>query len=236
MSLQWRLRPTDDAIVTDPKTHSVTLKGMALSNLPIALAAFGNLGMTHVNQLTLKSSLGPEALACYAIAFQVARIGNLFFSQFGRFYGPRISQIAMAGKVRPKFAMRSILSIAGLAFAFSATLAVTLFFGGRFLIANFLPPSYSPAMNILIFLCVWCAFFGPANVVGRTVIGLHMKNTYFTCAAVFGLASVLIGMFLIPILEGSGAAIALLLGHIGSMFFQFVMVARKLNHSKTSRV
>lgn len=235
MSLQWRLRPADDVIATDKKSQSVTMQGMALCNLPIALAAFGNLGMTHVNQLTLESSLGSEALACYAIAFQVARIGNLFFSQFGRFYGPRISRIALASETRPKFVMCSTLSIASLAFAFSATLAVTLFFGGRFLIATFLPPSYAPAMTILIFLCAWCAFFGPANVVGRTVIGLHMKNTYFTCATVFGLVSVLIGIFLIPVMEGSGAAIALLIGHVGSMLTQFAMVTYKLIQSKNRR-
>ncbi len=236
MTLQWTLRPADEKAQDVKNGRSVTIQSMAFANFPIALAAMGNLGMTHVNQLTLKSSLGPESLACFAIAFQVVRIGNLFFSQFGRFYGPRIARITLAYRSRPRFVMRSILSIAGLAFVFSSILAVTLFFGGRFLISSFLQPSYAPARTILIFLCLWCAFFGPANVVGRAVIGLHMKNTYFACATVFGLISVLIGFLLIPILEGSGAAIALLVGHTGSMITQFAFVAHKLRQSSVSGV
>ena len=226
ISLEWIRRPHGPESISATKFKTLTMQGMAIGNLPIALAALGNLGMTHINQLTLKSSLGPVALANFAIAFQVARISNLFFSQFGRFFGPKIARVATVFESRPRFVMQSLFKIAAIAFACSLSLSVTLYFGGWFLISNFLPPSYEPAVTILIFLCAWCAFFGPATVVNRFIVSLHMKQIYFTCATVFGAISVALGYVLIPRFGGSGAAIALLAGHMGSTLTQLVLVGR----------
>lgn len=236
ISLEWTCRPLGTESPSTSKFKSMTMKGMALGNLPIALAALGNLGMTHINQLTLESSLGPVALANFAIAFQVARISNLFFSQFGRFFGPKIARVATGFKSRPRFVMHSLFKIATIAFACSLSLSVTLYFGGWFLIGNFLPPSYEPAVTILVFLCAWCAFFGPATVVNRFIVSLHMRQIYFSCATIFGAISVALGYFLIPLFGGSGAAIALLAGHMGSTLTQLVLVehtARKLGGVQT---
>jgi PST family polysaccharide transporter len=223
---QWLLITPD--IGTPEPGSSSQIKRMVFSNLAVVFAALGNMCMTHANQLVLISSIGKTGLAHYSIAFQLTRIVHLFLGQYIRICSPDIARSTTLEAIASGRGRSSFFGHLWQSTAVAASITLPLYLVGRLAILWFLPPDFIPAIAILFVLCGWCIVFGAASVINRYLLCLHLQNWFLVSAVLFGLFSIAISFWLVPLYGGIGAALALLIGHSASAVFQALFVVRAL--------
>ncbi len=231
---QWLLIAND--VASMPRNHPKQLVWQLKSNFPVVLAALGNMCMTHVNQFILAGLVGKASLAHYTIAFQLTRIVHLFLGQYVRIFAPEIAASTSPDNLKTPLAVNCFWRHVVRALFVATLIATFVFFAGRFAILYFLPPSFGPSIPILFVLCLWCIVFGPATIINRFLLCIHMQNWFLISALVFGILAIILGILLIPQFEGIGVAMSLLIGHASSAIFQGIIVLRRLGREATEIV
>ncbi|MEZ6096153.1 MAG: oligosaccharide flippase family protein [Pirellulaceae bacterium] len=229
LAIQWLPIRRDCSRVEAPATHGVSR--MFQGNVAVVMAALGNMGMTHANQLVLNQFVGKAGLAHYSISFQLIRIVQLFLGQYIRICAPDIAKVTSGRENEMRKGLKVFFKQVAIALLVSFSIVVPVYVAGRWIILGYLSESYAPAVRILGVLSLWCLIFGPASVVNRFLLSLHLQRWFFFSAVVFGVVSVAIGFALIPSYQGVGAAFALLIGHGLSALFQAVLVVRALSQN-----
>lgn len=196
-------------------------------NLPVSIAAMGNLGMTHANQFILLSLAGKASLAHYSIPFGFVRVVRLFLAQYVRIFAPEIAAMTTDENIQTGAAQKCFLRHIFISFVAATAIGVAVFFAGRFAILNYLP-KYKPSIPILMALSLWCSVMGPAMVINRFLLCVRLEKYFFYSAVIFGLFAIALGCVLIPWLHGVGAALTLVISHALSAAFQAVVTVRKM--------
>jgi O-antigen/teichoic acid export membrane protein len=195
-------------------------------NMPVALAAFGNLGMTHVNQLVLEQVEGFKVLAYYSIAAQMVRITQMFLAQVCRLFAPRIARLTDASHKQPDL-MKSFLQIQLLSLTAATVISLSIAVIGTVAIRLFLP-EFLQAIPILYVLCVWTAIYGTALSSNYFLLGFRRQKSYFVITIATGCLSVVAGYFVVPQFGGMGVAMTLLCTHAISIACQNFFVFQEI--------
>lgn len=202
------------------------LKKIVSTNSWVWLAAIGNLLMTQGNQLILKDQAGIKQLAYYSVAFQIIMLVRMLQSQIVRLVAPSIANITndkFEGDIIPKF-----LRFCGISFLASSVILLPLYFLTPFIVNNFLGEEFIPAIPVMNVLYVWVSIYGIALINNQFLIGLRKEKTFLKITVIFGLLSLILAYFLIKEFHAVGGALSLLIAHLSSIIFQFLIVIKTI--------
>ena len=116
--------------------------------------------------------------------------------------------------------------------AVASAIGIGVFFVGRFAILNFLADTYQASIPILMALSLWCVVLGPAMIINRFLLCVRLEKYFLYSAVVFGLLAIVLGYFMIPSLQGVGAALTLVISHALSAIFQLVVTIRQMHRAQ----
>ena len=178
------------------------------SNIFIWFAVLSGLSIDYLTQIILKWYTGSAVLGEYSVAWKIMSLATLFLTQAGR-----IGAEAMAQHTRPdktarerfRFLMKYIVLMAALGFLIGLP---CLFFSPYIL--KVFRPEYASAAEILRMFGLYPLLFGPYLAVLQYVISSGLQITYFTLITVTGLMSIGLNIWLIPQMQGKGAAISVI--------------------------
>ena len=200
------------------------LKQILSNNVWIWIAVLGNMLMSQGNQLILKSDTSSSELASYAIAFQLIMMIRLFQRQIVRLMSPAIAELTKLGSNNMKFIRRRMHKYYFLSLISSLVLVIPLFIISPVLIKVVVGPQYLDAVPIFRILLIWISLFGLALVNNQFLISFNLNRTFLLITTFFGIISLFLSYSMIPIYQGRGAAISLLVSHYGSIFTQVFAV------------
>ena len=206
------------------------IKKVFSANLWVWLAAIGNLLMTHFNQILIDIQLGSEQLGLYGFAFQLITLVKILQNQILRLSTPSISRVVdqeSKRKIYQAFIKNSALS-------FSLTLLVLFpaFLLAPWFVRNFVGPDFMGTIPIFNVLCLWILLFGVALISNQFLLSFHMQKPYFYITIFFGLLSIYLAYLWIDWFGALGAALSLLIAHLGSILAQVILVIRQIKKNE----
>ena len=198
-------------------------------NTWVWLATIGNLLMTQANQLILESYSGKAELANYGLGFQIIMLVRLFQRQIQRLATPAISAVTdKKSGVVAKSAAIKMYKYCGLVFGLTLVFVVPIYLLAPWFVPLLAGEKFLDAVPVLNILLVWVSLYGAALINNQFLLGLHLQRSLFWTTTIFGLFSLFLAWWLIPIYQARGAALSLLIAHFSSIAVQFYLVIRKL--------
>lgn len=178
------------------------------SNFWIWLAVLSGLSIDYFSQIILKLYGGSSELGGYSAAWLIVHLAMLFLNQIGR-----IGAEAMARYTRPDKGISERLrfltkyTVLMTVMGFLIGLPCLLFPGH---ILRVFKPEYADAATTLRLFGIYPILYGPYLALLQYVISSRMQRTYFTLITIVGILSIGLSLWLIPQMQGMGAAISVI--------------------------
>jgi len=202
------------------------IRPLLLENAWVWLAAINNLLMTNANQIILDQKAGAEALGFYGFALQLIMLVQLMQGQLLRLATPSIAQTVQQHKGKKRF--RKYLKDIGLCLGLTLVLLIPVYFLAPHFIGWLGGRDYDGALPVLRVLCIWSIVYGIALINNQYLLSFHLQKVFFWITLIFGLLSIGLVFYFIPIYGTVGAAFSLLVSHSGSVLVQSIFVVRKM--------
>ncbi len=207
------------------------LRWLAAGSAVIVLAALANLLISHWNQLVLEHRLSTARLGYYALAFQMIAVVTLLQNQVVRLFFPRIATLVDAG-ADPVLAGRKLRHYAAFGWGLSLAVVVPLLLAAPWVVDRFFTTDYRQALAPLRILGVWAVFYGGARLINAFLVNLRLDRQYLWCSLGAGLASVALGLVLVPRYGEVGVAMALLISHPMTTAAQWFFIEQELKRRR----
>jgi O-antigen/teichoic acid export membrane protein len=181
-------------------------------NILVWFTAFGGLFIVYFNQLILKYYAGFSELGSYAAAWQIVMLGMLFLDQIARIGNPATAYYTkrdVPPRARATFIMKyvSIMMI-----AISPIVLVMLVF--QTLVFELLfKPEYAPASTLLPIFAIYLILVSVGYVASQYLLAARKEQYYFFSILIGAIASVLLGVSIIPCYGAWGAALTICVSH-----------------------
>jgi polysaccharide transporter, PST family len=185
---------------------------LARENTVISLSTFGTLTMAVFNQLILKAFCGKESLGGYAAAWQIAAISMLCFDQVSRIGNPATARVTAPGVGRDA---KSVFLAKYSLVMFAVALPVTMIsaFCPEHVLRLVYNPEYASDAGALRLMGVYTMVYALGLVASQYVIALRKDIWYLASTVIGGILSGALCLVLIPVFQGTGAILALLVSH-----------------------
>lgn len=203
------------------------IKQVFSNNLWVWLAAIGNLMMTHFNQILVDVHMGAEQLGLYGFAFQLITLVKILQNQILRLSTPSISEVV--DKEGAKAIMKSFVKNISLSFSLTLLVLLPAFLLAPWFVRNFVGEDFLDTIPIFNVLCIWILLFGVALIANQFLLSFHLQKAYFYITIAFGLLSIYLAYVWIGLFGAVGAALSLLVAHLGSIVVQILLVIRQIN-------
>lgn len=189
------------------------------SNVWLWLAVLAGLSIDYLSQIFLKLYGNSAELGVYSAAWRITQIPILFLAQ-----AARIGAEATARHTRPGTSSadrgRFLLKYVALMIGIGALTSVPLLVAPTRLLSLF-SSEYRDAVQILRIFSAYPFLFAPYLALLQFVVASRLQRIYFTLITVAGLLSVGLSLWLIPVLQAKGAALAV----IASLFLALILFA-----------
>jgi O-antigen/teichoic acid export membrane protein len=196
--------------------------GYALPLVPGALATFV---LDAADRLVLQHSLGSEAVARYAVAYNLGSIPILLLGALSTMWMPRVFALAESG-LRNSVLAQSRNALYALLIPVVAGLSL----GAPLLLRIWAPPSYRPDDLLLVLATVAASSFAVAGATTNIRVLLAEGRTApIALATIFAAAvNLALNFALVPIWKLEGSALATLLAYV-AFHASLVPVARRVH-------
>lgn len=199
---------------------------LASFNFLICLSSAGNILMTSINQIILLNKTSAKLLANYGLAFQFSMIIRLLQLQIVRLSAPKIAQVTKPS-ISNRMKLKAFIRLVTLSFSLTLIIIIPFYLLSPIIIPVF-NSQYLDSIPILNILFIWNLIFSIGLISSQFVIGLKHEQFYFFTTIFSGGSSILFSLYFVPIYQGVGAAISLLLAHSLSICLQTAFVIIKL--------
>ncbi|MGK0390252.1 MAG: O-antigen/teichoic acid export membrane protein [Maribacter sp.] len=209
------------------------IKGLIKENSWVWLAAIGNLMMTQLNQLMLEDKIGTGELAVYSFAFQIVMLVRLIQRQILRLSTPSIAD-AIINDSKSEI-QKKIFKYCLLVVVITAVVGIPVYIGAPYFIEHFVGEDFLPSIPVLRVLLIWIALFGVAVIINQFLLSYRLNKVFFITTVTFGLLSIVLANIFIDKYQAVGAALSLLIAHLGSILVQSFFVFQKIRkHEKVT--
>lgn len=200
---------------------------LAKGNFTIWFSTLGALSFGVVNQLILKFYCGTESLGSYAAGWQIISIAILFLTQIARIGRPATARITKPGiSTSARVKLLTKYSVVMFLVVFPVSLATIIF--PEFILRLIYRPEYVSAAGSLRLMGLYLIVLSFASVASQYVVSARLEKLYFRNIIIGGLVSVVFSFVLIPILEGLGAILSLLIAHSLLVMLNWLVVIKQL--------
>ncbi len=202
-------------------------KYLLSANFWLWVASLGNLMITHLSQTVLESAKGKNVFAYYSLAFQMILVFRLFQNQFLRLFSAKISSITKNRRLRENI-FSQVIRYGIIVFVTSLFFIIPAYYFIDDVIFVLIGMHYERSVFLFRVLLIWVLFYGVALIVNQFLIGLRLQKEYFKITLAFGVVSLVLTYFLVRMYGDLGAAVALIVAHLGSVLTQIVVIKRNL--------
>ncbi|HEY3416414.1 MAG TPA: hypothetical protein VGM23_05975, partial [Armatimonadota bacterium] len=185
------------------------------------------------NQILIKHYAGLHELGGYAAAWQLTMITVLLIQQVARIGGPRLAAVAHEGASigqQLRFLLAYLLVIVLLVLP----IAGIFLFASKGIMTTFFNAEYRDATRILHPMGWYALLFAPGVVFEQFIVTVRMESAYLLSMLVSGVASVVLGILIIPSAGGYGAGWVLVLSYglavliyLGTILTHFLHLRRQ---------
>ena len=231
MQYRWAMPRVD---FKPNKGFRPTVLFLMRSNVWIWLAVLAGLSLEYLNQIILKRTCGSKALGGYSACWTIMQIATLFLNQVGRIGFASTARHTAPDRTaaeRLRFLTKYVLLMAGM----GALIGLPCVLFSKEILLLFFRPEYVTAAGTLRILGFYPMFYGVYLVMLQYVISSRLQKSYFVVSVLVGILSAVLCGWLIPGLEGDGAALALLITVFCGCGFFFVAAAIQLSRHRPSR-
>lgn len=185
-----------------------SMKYILRSNFFIWLAVLSGLSIDYMTQIILKLHAGSAELGVYSVAWKITHFSVLFLAQAARIGGEataRYTKPNTAASIQLAFLLKyvGLMGVLGLFIGLPC-----LLFPGYIL--QLFRPEFARAAEVLRLFGLYPILFGVYLALLQYVVSSRMQKTYFVLLTVAGLISIGLSLWLIPQMQGKGAAISVI--------------------------